>query len=163
LNEIASEITGFSRDLEIYLAGTIEEDVIESINACSEIRDRVSNNGYISHTEVIDIYKNSALLLLVISNTDNASWILPGKMFEYMALRKPILSVGNAVSDASDILNNAGYHECFDYDDKEGMKNFILATYENYKNKNSSNSELTVEKYHRRELTKSLAACLDQL
>jgi len=163
LNEIASEIPGFSNDLEIYLAGTIEEDVIKSIEMYPEIRKTFSNNGYISHTEVIDIYKKSAILLLVISNTDNASWILPGKMFEYMALRKPILSVGNAKSDASDVLKEAGYNPCFDYDDKQGMKAFILFTYESYKNKEGSKDELKVEKYHRRELTKSLAACLDQL
>ena len=100
---------------------------------------------------------------MVISNTDNASWILPGKMFEYMALRKPILSVGNAKSDASDILKEAGYNPCFDYDDKEGMKDFIVSTYGSYKNKESSYAELNVEKYHRRELTKSLVTCLDQL
>lgn len=163
LNEVALELPGFGNDLEVYLAGTIEEDVIESINACSEIRDKLSNNGYIAHSEVINIYRNSALLLLVISNTDNASWILPGKMFEYMALRKPILSVGNAKSDASDILIEAGYQPCFDYDDKEGMKNFIIATYKDYKNQEKSHVELNAEKFHRRELTKALAACLDEL
>lgn len=163
LNEIASENSEFKSNLEIYLAGTIEDDILKSIEACSEIAESLSNNGYKSHTEVIDVYKRSAVLLLVISNTDNASWILPGKMFEYMALKKPIISVGRVKSDASDILMDAGYDPCFDYDDKEGMKTFFLTAYQKYKEKGELSTNISADKYHRKQLTKSLAACLDQL
>ena len=163
LNEVASENPEFKRDLEINLAGTIEADVIKSIESCSDISDVLCNNGYKSHTEVINVYKKSAVLLLVISNTDNASWILPGKMFEYMALKKPIISVGRVKSDASDILMDAGYDPCFDYDDKEGMKAFFVSAYLKYTENGDLNTNISADKYHRRQLTKSLAACLDQL
>ena len=163
LNEVASENAEFKSDLEIYLAGTIEADVIESIESCTDISDSLTNNGYKSHTEIINVYKNSAVLLLVISNTDNASWILPGKMFEYMALKKPIISVGSVKSDASDILLDAGYDPCFDYDDKEGIKAFFVSAYQKYKNNEDLSTNINADKYHRRQLTKSLATCLDQI
>jgi glycosyltransferase involved in cell wall biosynthesis len=163
LSELVDEIPEFANKLEIYLSGTVEDGVVESIKSQKNLQESYINAGYLSHKQVIDAYDKSAVLLLLVNNTSNASWILPGKMFEYLAENKPILSLGKSNSDASDVLRDAGYNPCIEYDDKKAIKSFILAAYKDFKDGNIREASRNTEKYHRRELTKSLAACLDQL
>lgn len=163
LNELAEELPEFASDLEIYLSGTVEDGVSESIKSQQNLDDCYINGGYLTHKQVIDAYNNSAILLLIVSKSNNASWILPGKMFEYLVQNKPILSLGKSSSDASDLLKNVGYNPCIEYDDQEAIKSFILAAYEDFKAGVVRRANGNTEKYHRRALTKSLAACLDQL
>jgi glycosyltransferase involved in cell wall biosynthesis len=163
LAELAEEIQGFADDLEIYLSGTIENAVITSIESNSQLHDKYVNRGYQSHDEVTKVYQDSAILLLLINNTDNASWILPGKMYEYIAQGKPILALGKPESDASDVLTSVGFNPCLRYNNKQKIKAFVRRVYDDFKNGIIHIEGDDVEKYHRRALTKSLAACLDQL
>lgn len=163
LNELADELPGLANELEIYLSGTIEDGVIESIKAQHNLQKCYVSAGYLTHSQVLAAYNKSALLLLLVNNTDNARWILPGKMFEYIVQNKPILTLGKSSSDASDLLIDAGFNTCIEYDDEKGMKSLILAAYNNFKEGIVFKSSGDTEKYHRRALTKSLAACLDQL
>jgi glycosyltransferase involved in cell wall biosynthesis len=163
LNELADELPGFANDLEIYLSGPIEDGVVESIRARQNLQKNYVSTGYLAHSQIIEAYNKSTILLLLVSYTNNATWILPGKMFEYIVQNKPILSLGKSSSDASDLLMDAGFSSCIEYDDEEAIKSFILAAYTNFKEGIVFKSSGNTEKYHRRALTKSLAACLDQL
>jgi glycosyltransferase involved in cell wall biosynthesis len=163
LAELTEEIPDFSDDLEIFLSGTIEDGVLESIRDHKNLHESYVDAGYLSHDQVQEAYLQSAVLLLLINNTDNGGWILPGKMYEYMALNRPILSLGTEKSDASDLLDDAGFERCYDYDDKEKIKKFIVYAYQGFKDGSIHQTMANVEKYHRRELTKALATCLDQL
>jgi hypothetical protein len=163
LSELVDEIPDFANRLEIYLSGTVEDGVVESIRSQQNLQESYINAGYLTHKQVIDAYDKSAVLLLLVNNTSNASWILPGKMFEYLAENKPILSLGKSNSDASDVLKDAGYNPCIEYDDKKAIKSFILSAYKDFKDGKVRETSGNTKKYHRRELTKSLAACLDQL
>jgi glycosyltransferase involved in cell wall biosynthesis len=163
LNELVDELPEFANKLEIFLSGTVEDGVVESIKSQQNLQESYINAGYLTHKQVIDAYDTSAVLLLLVNNTSNASWILPGKMFEYLAENKPILSLGKSNSDASDVLKDAGYNPCIEYDDKKAIKSFILSAYKDFKDGKVRETSGNTKKYHRRELTKSLAACLDQL
>lgn len=163
LNELVDELPEFANKLEIFLSGTVEESVVESIKSQQNLQESYINSGYLTHKQVIDAYDKSSVLLLLVNNTSNASWILPGKMFEYLAENKPILSLGKSNSDASDLLKDAGYNPCIEYDNKKAIKSFILSAYKDFKDGKVREASGNTEKYHRRELTKSLAACLDQL
>jgi glycosyltransferase involved in cell wall biosynthesis len=163
LAELVEDIPGFGDDLEIYLSGTIEEEVLTSIRKYEDLQEHYVNAGYLSHNEVKEAHLQSAILLLLVNNTDNGKWILPGKMYEYIAHNRPILSLGMKNSDADNLLKDVGFEGCIEYDDKERIKSFIVSVYNAFKNGSISQNTGNVEKYHRRELTKSLAACLDQL
>jgi len=163
LNEIADSDINFANDLEIHLSGTIESEVIDSIEALKNLSGRYIYKGYLNHDEVIEVYSSSVILLLLVNNTNNAKWILPGKMFEYIAYGKPILALGKTISDASDVLIDSGNKPCFEFNDIEGIRKFILAQYENFKNNQLPLLNDNTGKFHRKELTKLLAACLDKL
>lgn len=163
LQELAEENTEFRESLIVSLSGTIEEDVLRSIAKYSHVHAKMVNRGYLPHQEVTEVYQNSAVLLLLINDTDNAKWILPGKMYEYMAYNKPILAFGSPDSDASAILDEAGFGGCVGYNQKDIIKDIVLREYEAFLGGAEQGNNPNVHKYHRKELTKSLAACLDKL
>ena len=163
LNDLCSSDPGFNDSLEIFMAGTVEDEVIQSLERYGNLRDKFINVGYRSHEEIIGDYEDSALFLLLINNTSNAKWILPGKMFEYIGQGKPILALGNPDSDASNVLEEAGYNMCLSYDDADAMREFILENYNNFKLGEPDQSAGNIEKFHRKELTRALASCLDNL
>lgn len=163
LEKLSKEIDGFAEDLEIYLAGTIEAEVLETIKGYGDLKNNLINAGYRAHADVLQDYNKSEVLLLTINNTDNGKWILPGKMYEYMAFGKPILAFGPIDSDASEILVSAGYNKCLDYDNDEAITEFLRTSYESYKTGGGSLKSPKVEKFSRRSLTKQLVACLETL
>jgi len=163
LNEMADENAEFSDDLEIYLSGTIDDEVIASIKSWQKLGDCYKNVGYLTHDQVIQAYNESAILLLLVNNTTNAAQILPGKIFEYLAQNKPILALGKTKSDTSELLKEVGFNQCIEYDAEASIKSYVLDAYNDYKEGNVRQASDNIGKYHRRELTKSLAACLEQL
>ena len=50
---------------------------------------------------------------------------LTGKMFEYLALKRPILGIGPVDGDAAAILNETGAGKMFDYADEAGIRQFL--------------------------------------
>ncbi len=87
--------------------------------------------------------------------------ILPGKIFEYLAARKPIICVGPAGSDADDILRQCGAGQAFPYLDYAAM----LAYLENLVAQWQTTSNLDLPgnahtRYSRRALTEQLVELL---
>lgn len=163
LNELCSEDEDFANVLEIFLAGTVEKEVLNSLEGYDELKTRYVPAGYRSHDEIIGDNKASALFLLLINNTSNAQWILPGKMFEYIGQGKPILALGDPESDASDVLLDAGYNRCLRYDDYSTIKAQVLEAYKIFCSGGEISKKINMEKYHRKDLTSTLATCLDKL
>jgi hypothetical protein len=64
----------------------------------------------------------SQILLLPINDAPNARGILPGKMYEYMALKRPILAIGPTDSDFVDILSETKTGIAFDFNDATGIQ-----------------------------------------
>lgn len=53
--------------------------------------------------------------------------VLPGKIFEYMASRRPVLGIGQSDGAAARILEASGSGKMFDWDDEQGVSSFIRA------------------------------------
>lgn len=51
--------------------------------------------GHVSRQEALVAQRNAGLLLLLESSDPSGAWILPGKMFEYIAAGRPILCIGS--------------------------------------------------------------------
>ena len=163
LEELCLEVEGFKNDLKVVLAGTIEDSVVNCVNKYIQLQPRVNVVDYISHEEVLQMYEQSAMLLLLVNQTDNAPWILPGKIFEYMMVKRPILALGETPSDANDLLLSAGYKPFLLYSDKSGIKARVLEAYVNYKQNPSQQVEVNVEQYSRQRLTQELSVLLDKI
>lgn len=76
---------------------------------------------FVPHQESVAYLLTSSALLMAIPDVALNRGILPGKIFEYLAARKPVLCVGPAGSDADHTLREANAGQTLPYDDYELM------------------------------------------
>lgn len=81
--------------------------------------------GYLPHDAALQQAGGCAILLLVIPRVADNAGIVTGKVFEYLALQRPILGIGPVEGDAAAILAETGAGQMFDYADEHGMRQFL--------------------------------------
>lgn len=72
---------------------------------------------FVPHQQSVAYLLTSSILLMAIPDVALNRGILPGKVFEYLAARKPVLCVGPAGSDADHVLRAAGAGQALPYDE----------------------------------------------
>ncbi|MFH1884614.1 MAG: glycosyltransferase [Planctomycetota bacterium] len=122
--------------------------------------------GYLDHRRTIEELARSAVLLLVVhSDPLVACTSIPAKLFEYMAIGRPILAISPTGSSA-ELVKSSGTGVVVDPSDVEGIENTILEFFRQHtcgELDGASYSPRNLERFHRRSLTESLAALLDEI
>lgn len=162
LGEIASENNAFKNDLEIQLVGKTDFSVLEDIYNYG-LTSNLKKIEYLPHNEAIKKQNSTQILLLLINNSANAKGILTGKLFEYLAAKRPILAIGPTDGDVAKVLEKTSAGKMVDFDDKEKMKEIIMNYYSQFKKGNIAVSTNSIDKYSRKELTKQLSKILETL
>jgi glycosyltransferase involved in cell wall biosynthesis len=162
LKELCDEVADFSDFLEIRLIGPVDYQIFKSIEDHG-LNIFLRHTAYKAHKDVIDDLLDSALQLLPINNTANLLGVVPGKLFEYIGSKRPILCVGTKKGDAARIITETKAGKVFDYDEKELLKNYLLNAFGKFKSK-----ELKVEsedflRFSRKELAGKVASTLDEI
>ncbi|PIF02635.1 MAG: glycosyl transferase family 1, partial [Paludibacter sp.] len=161
LNVICLESTEFSKKLRIRLVGKVDKSVITQIKKYN-LDDKLSFIDYIPHSEVVKEQQNAdILLLLLVHSRKSAKGILPAKLFEYLAVQRPILAIGSTESNVADVLKDTKAGCIVDFDDKEILKKTILSYFNDFQKGNLNNLTSNIEKYTRQNLTKELVKLLD--
>tara|TARA_B100000427_G_scaffold316165_1_gene310974 strand:- start:545 stop:1255 length:711 start_codon:yes stop_codon:yes gene_type:complete len=158
LNELCMQDKNFASRLEIHLSGEIDRDVLNDIQAYSQLNNKVKELGYLSHTDVLHKYNETDILLLLLFNSKSGIGNYPGKIFEYLAVKKPILAFGPQGSDVENILVDTNSGVYFSYDDLD-LSSRILDLYENKQQYKFSN----IEQFSRERLTKELSDLLNSI
>ena len=104
----------FAEDFELRLYGQVDHRVRERVEAHG-LAEQTNYAGTVTRGEALQEMKNSHLLLLLLNQQDNAAGRIPGKLFEYLAVRRPIVNFGPANSDVADILKDTRAGENFAY------------------------------------------------
>ncbi len=159
LSELAKEHPSFRRSLQIQLAGVVSEDVIKEIEE-HNLGGVVKMLSYLPHEEAIKIQQGSQVLLLAEINSEGTKGIIPGKLFEYLAARRPILAIGPPGWEAGEMVRNTRTGRVFTYENDKKLKETIWEWFTAYQKKSLSMPVTGIEKFSRRELTKKLAAQL---
>lgn len=159
LNELILENSAFKNEFELKFVGRIDDKILEKIEN-SALKNSVKNLGYLSHSESNMEMQNSDLLLITNFLDESSKGIIPGKIFEYLATGKSIISFGPKNSDVKKILEetNAGKH--FGYEDSAEIKQFILEKFEDRKTENFSSHPKNIEQFSRRNLTQKFVELL---
>jgi hypothetical protein len=158
LNELCKSETEFNNRLEIHLSGNIDPKVIASINSYEFLKDKLHLLGFLNHKDVIKAYSKTSLLLLLLFNSESGKGNYPGKLFEYLATKLPILAFGPENSDVQNLLKNS-YGSYFSYDDSKNVKNEILSIF----NKKIKYKHIEDDRFTREKLTLDLVDILDKL
>ncbi|RKR13321.1 glycosyl transferase family 4 [Maribacter vaceletii] len=156
LSELLIENADFKKLFSLQLVGVVSDDVLENIKKYS-IHNNTEIVGYLSHNNAISFQRKSQVLLLIEINSEETKGIIPGKVFEYLAAKRPILGVGPKDWEVGQLIKETNAGEAFTYDSKEKLKEIILKWFNLYlvnKLKSTSNS---IEKYSRKALTEQLA------
>lgn len=162
LSDLSKESNEFSEDLEIELAGFIGKPVIDEIENLG-LRKNLKLLPHLSRTETLKKMHRSQVLLLILNDMPNVNGRLPGKLFEYLASRRPILVIGPEESDASDIVSRANAGVTCNFNDYEKTRNTISDLYEKFKRNELLSNKTDISEYSSRNLTKQLAAYLNEI
>lgn len=159
LDELVQENKDFADCFTLKFAGRVDDKILQTIEN-SNLKNHILNLGYISHDKAVEEMASSDLLLITNFPNESSKGIIPGKIFEYLATGKQIISFGPDEADVSRILTetNAGKH--FSYEDSKAVRDFILEKFELWKNGSLIENTQNIEQFSRKNLTKKLVEIL---
>ncbi|KIC63597.1 glycosyltransferase family protein [Chryseobacterium taiwanense] len=159
LYDLVTTNSDFAENFSLKFAGRVDDKILQEIEN-SGLKKHISNLGYLSHDKAIEEMAKSSLLLITNFPNESSKGIIPGKIFEYLATGKQIISFGPNGADVSKILEETKAGKHFGYNDSESIKSFILEKFELWKNGNLSDNTQNIEQFSRKNLTKKLAEIL---
>ncbi len=111
LKELIEENNIDSNKLQVDFYGNYQDWLIKDIKK-NNLECNVLLHGPISKGECFEKQKQAQVLLLQTMNDSRDAGIIPGKLFDYFAARRPILSIGHKDSIIKKLLTktNAGVH-----------------------------------------------------
>ncbi|MCC3216230.1 glycosyl transferase family 1 [Chryseobacterium sp. X308] len=159
LDELIKENAEFAADFKLKFVGRIDDKILQSIEN-SSLKNHILNLGYLAHGKAVEEMQNSDLLLITNFPNESSKGIIPGKIFEYLASGKLILSFGPDKADVSKILEETQAGKHFSYQDTEAVKSFILDKFNLWKNGSILENPQHIEQFSRKNLTQQLAEVL---
>jgi glycosyltransferase involved in cell wall biosynthesis len=114
LREVLESVPEFRNHLKIRLIGRVDFNVTASLKLYG-LDLFVERIPYLPHKEAIAEMASSAVLLLSINQIPNARGILTGKLFEYLAVKRPVLCIANMAGDSAKVLEETGAGVCAGY------------------------------------------------
>jgi hypothetical protein len=160
LKELCTENEDFNSDLEIQLIGKVDFSIFDSINQFG-LENKLTKIAYLPHSKAIAKQQTSQLLLLLLMNEPGNKCILTGKLFEYLAAKRPILAFGPTDGDAATVINEAKAGSMIEFCDEKAAKKQILEYYSQYKLGKLTVLSESLQQFSRRNLTMQLAQTLD--
>lgn len=162
LNEMCNADSEFKSDLRIQLIGKVDFSALESAKQAG-LQEQVVRIPYLTHVEAIDKQQSSQILLLLLLNQEGTKSILTGKLFEYLAAKRPILAIGSIDGDAAKVIQETEAGITIDFNDEIATKQAINKLYRQYKANSLIVQSKSIERFSRKFLTSKLANLLNDL
>ncbi len=125
--------------------------------------DIVHIGGKIAHDEVLKKQLKSDVLLLISWDNEKEKMFIPGKIYEYFALKKPVLSIGYKEGSLKDLIEETkvGYH----VSGLESTKEALLEIYNEFVENGTVelNADINIEDYSMENMDKKFADLLKEL
>jgi glycosyltransferase involved in cell wall biosynthesis len=162
LGDLCKENPELKKDLVLRFTGKTDAIVFESLKQ-EGLEENFQRSEYMPHSEVVKLMTQSPVLLLPLNNTPNNAGVLSGKLFEYLAARRPIFGIGLPDADAAAILKQTRAGVMVDFDDAEGTRLEILKLYEKYRSNTLNIQSGSIDRYSRESCAKDYAALLNEI
>lgn len=162
LAEKCREDARFAGMLRIRLAGKTDYQIVESIKAAG-LEMNLVDLGYVNHESAVREQSGASVLLLPLRKEPEYRATLPGKLFEYLGARKPILGIGQTDGAMARVVADAGAGLTVGWEDKAGLRSFVDAAWESFLKGESLYSGTNIEKYSRIETARSMATLLNKI
>ena len=162
LGEMADADQAFREDLRLRLVGKVDREVLEAISAAG-LSANIVNLGYCDHADAVREQRAASVLLLPLRNDPQYKPILPGKLFEYLAARRPILGIGQSDGAMARVIAESGAGETIDWDNATDLRSFLEKAWEQHLKGGVPPGIGNIERYSRKGLTAELAALLSKV
>jgi hypothetical protein len=161
LNELIHDGEVAREDISINFYGRRESWLNEDIERY-KLGDIVSLHGPVSRELAIKKQWESQILLLLTWDNPSEKGVYTGKVFDYLAARRPILSLGLSEGVVPELLSNTntGIHALTE----EEIKLYLLRTYTDFKKNGVVRYEgiqSEIDKYSHYEMARKFAEILD--
>ena len=134
---------------------------LKEIAAKYGLSDIVEIGGKISHEDVLKKQLESDVLLLISWDNEKEKMFIPGKIYEYFALKKPVFSIGHKEGSLKDLIEETkvGYH----VSDLESTKEVVLQFYNEFLEKGSIeyDADVNIEDYSMKNMARKFADLLN--
>ena len=155
--------SAFREKLRIRLVGTVDREVLEAISA-QGLGENVVALGYMDHAGAVREQRAATVLLLPLRNDPQYRPILPGKLFEYLASRRPILGIGQTDGAMARVLEDSIAGTTVDWDDENALKQFLEGAWKAFQTLGEvPPTNGNIEKYTRENLAAELARLLESI
>lgn len=161
LNDLLQENNDFAQHFTLKFAGRVDDKIVKTLQS-SNIKNHIVDLGYLSHDQAIKEMQSSEMLLITNFPNTSSKGIIPGKIFEYLATGKQILSFGPEGADVSKILEDTQAGKHFNYQDDDAIKTFILEKFELWKRGALLENVQNIEQFSRKHLTQKLVKVLQE-
>jgi glycosyltransferase involved in cell wall biosynthesis len=155
---VASADVNFARQFRLTLIGTLDASAAAELSRCA-IATHVQALGQLDHASTIAAMRAADALLLVANTTPGAEATVPGKLFEYLAVGRPVLAVAPPASSTADVLSRTGGGWLAPAGDPEAIASVLCqAFYDRFRKADPAR----VARFDRRVLAGDLARIFDQ-
>lgn len=153
--QLTIERPDIASNIELHFVGFLRKENQKLIRKL-KLQAFVKDHGYVNHDDAIAKIKSADVLWFMVGRKKNIDAILPGKVYEYIGARKPVLAcVPDGAAKMAVEESGAGF--ICSPDNIEEIKNTILEVYNQFKNNTLPvPSEEVLEKFRRDNLTELL-------
>jgi len=162
LKKMAAVEAGFREELRIRLVGKVDKEVLEAI-ADAGLSANVVALGPRDHATAVREQRAASILILPLRNDPQYAPILPGKLFEYMASRRPVLGIGQEEGAMAQVLFQARAGITADWDNAAPMRAFIANAWRQHCEGGVPATDGDIGRYSRQATTHALAQLLDKV
>lgn len=110
--------------LLLRFAGRFGDGLAGLARACG-LGDRLELTGYVAHNQAIAYLREASALFIANPVYRNEKIVIPGKLYEYLAAFKPVISIGPADSETAEILAAMHAGRNFRRDDVAGIRDYL--------------------------------------
>jgi glycosyltransferase involved in cell wall biosynthesis len=148
-------------DITLRFIGKADEKALNGLKG--KIRVSVELIPYVDHRKAMEYLSASAALLLVIPSDRKSNEMIPGKLFEYLVSRRPVIAIGPAESDAGKILIESGGGRIFDKNDSDVLGDYLIELNNNFKRGHYETEPSGIDQYSRKTLAEKYAAIINDM
>ena len=152
----------FQKLLRIRLVGKTDQEIVNSIETAG-LGPNLVNLGYQSHEVAVREQRNASVLILPLRKEPEYEAVLPGKLFEYLASRRPILGIGQTDGAMAQVVRNTGSGIVYDWNEEQKIRRWVDFSWEEFKNHELLDNATDISMYSRRRLTKRLVSLLEEI
>jgi glycosyltransferase involved in cell wall biosynthesis len=153
----------FARQFRLTLVGTLDPRALAELSQ-SGLAQNVDVEPQVSHAAALTAMYQADALLLVANTTPGAEATVPGKLFEYLAVGRPILAVAPPDSSTADILAQTGGGWLAPPGAAEAIACTVHQAFAEHRARRTRQSDPTeVARFDRRVLTANLTQVFDQV